>query len=164
MRSPALALWTQPPPPIEYPPRMRTREDVEAYLAKSPYPFHELEENTWLVQDRSGAKENIVVRLSGDIVLFRVNVVDLASIDAARREELFSLLLELNAGDMLHGAYGIAKSDAGGKVLLTSAMRLEDLDYSELVGTLDDFSMAIAKHHERIARFSVRASTPPAST
>ena len=90
MRSPALALWTQPPPPIEYPPRMRTREDVEAYLAKSPYPFHELEENTWLVQDRSGAKENIVVRLSGDIVHFRVNVVDLASIDAARRGALSS--------------------------------------------------------------------------
>ncbi len=142
---------------------MRTREDVEAYLAKSPYPFRELEESTWLVQDRSGARENIVVRLSGDIVLFRVNVIDLASIDASRREELFAMLLELNASDMLPGADGVAKSDAGGKVLLTSAMRLEDLDYSELVGTLDDFSMALAKHYDRIAKFSSRASTPPAS-
>ncbi|MBN8610855.1 MAG: hypothetical protein J0L92_09740 [Deltaproteobacteria bacterium] len=141
---------------------MRTREDVEAYLGKSPYPFRELEENTWLVQDRAGAKENIVVRLSGDLVLFRVNVIDLSSIDTTRREELYALLLELNASDMLHGAYGVSK-DGGGKVLLTAAMRLQDLDYSELVGTLDDFTVAIAKHHDGIAQFSTRRSTPPAS-
>lgn len=142
---------------------MRTREDVEAYLGKSPYPFRELEESTWLVQDRAGAKENIVVRLSGDIVLFRVNVLDLASTDPARREELYALLLELNAGDMMHGAYGLTRDAAGGKVLLTAAMRLEDLDYSELVGTLDDFTVALAKHHERLAPFRVRPSNPPAS-
>ncbi|MBX7191059.1 MAG: YbjN domain-containing protein [Sandaracinaceae bacterium] len=140
---------------------MRTREDVEAYLAKSPYPFRELEESTWLVQDRSGAKENIVVRLSGDILLFRVHVIELEAIDRARREELYALLLELNASDMVHGAYGITRTEAGGKVLLTAAMRLQDLDYSELVGTLDDFSMALAKHYDRIARFSMRASSPP---
>ncbi len=140
---------------------MRTREDVEAYLAKSPYPYRELEESTWLVQDRTGAKENIVVRLSGDILLFRVNVIDFGAIDVSRREELFALLLELNASDMVHGAYGISRTDTGGKVLLTAAMRLQDLDYSELVGTLDDFSMALAKHNDRIARFSARASTPP---
>lgn len=145
---------------------MRTREDVEAYLGKSPYPFRELEENTWLVQDRGGAKENIVVSLSGDVVLFRVNVIDLASIDSTRREELYALLLELNASDMLHGAYGVTGASSGskdndGKVLLTAAMRLQDLDYSELVGTLDDFTVAIAKHHEQIAKFSTRHSQPP---
>lgn len=132
---------------------MRTREDVEAYLARSPYPFRELEENTWLVQDRGGAKENIVVRLTGDLVLFRVNVLDLDAVDPGKREDFFSTLLELNASDMLHGAYGIQRHDGTGKVLLTAAMRLEDLDYSELVGTLDDFTVALAKHLDRLAPF-----------
>lgn len=145
---------------------MRTRDDVEAYLGQSPYPFRELEEDTWLVQDRTGAKENIVVHLSGDLVLLRVNVIDLASIDTTRREELFGLLLELNTRDMVHGAYGVSRGGAnqeGGKVLLTAALRLADLDYSELVATLDDFSVALATHHEHIAKFSLRASSPPAS-
>ncbi len=133
---------------------MRTREDVEAYLARSPYPFSELEENTWLVQDRSGARENIVVRLSGDLLLFRVNVLDLDDVDPGKREGFFATMLELNATDMMHGAYGLQRGGTGsGQLLLTATMRLEDLDYSEMVGTLDDFTVALAKHHELIAPF-----------
>ncbi|GAB4194970.1 MAG: hypothetical protein OHK0013_00660 [Sandaracinaceae bacterium] len=141
---------------------MRTREDVEAYLAKSPYPYREIDEDTWLVQDRGGARENIVVRLTGDLLLFRVNVLDLDTVEPSKRESFFATLLELNANDMLHGAYGLQRFDGSGKVLLTAAMRLEDLDYSELVGTLDDFSVALAKHHERLAAFR-RASIQTAS-
>lgn len=137
---------------------MRTREDIEAYLARSSYDATELEENTWLVTERapstSSPRENIVVRLAGELVFFRVNVLDLEAVEPSRREGFFATLLELNATDMVHGAYGLQRHDGGPtKVLLTAAHRLSDLDYSELVGTLDDFTVALAKHHERFAAF-----------
>lgn len=151
---------------------MRNKDDIDAYLGKSPYTYEELEENTWLVHDASleGSPENVVIRLSDDIVLFRVNVLDLEEVPAQVRGELFAMLLELNATDMVHGAYGVQLSgsaapkersshaqsrlNAAGKVMLTSSMRLENLDYSEFVGTLDDFTVALAKHHELIASFA----------
>lgn len=142
---------------------MRNKDDIDAYLAKSPYTYQELEENTWLVRDASleGSPENVVIRLSGDIVLFRVNVLDLDEVPVEKRGELFATLLELNATDMVHGAYGVQRTShaqnklsAPGKLMLTASMRLENLDYNEFVGTLDDFTVALAKHHEFIASFA----------
>lgn len=126
---------------------MRTREDIESYLSRSNYPHREIDDCTWLVQDPSGLREHVVVKIKGDLALFRVKVMDVAKADAG----FYSTLLELNATDMIHGAYGMAD----GKVLLVASLRLENLDYNEFVGTLDDFGMALSKHHERLAPFGV---------
>jgi len=140
---------------------MRNKDDIDAYLGKSPYTYQELEENTWLVRDTSldgspnAGRENVVIRLSGEIILFRVHVLDLEEVQAEKRGELFATLLELNATDMVHGAYGVQRTGAGpGKLMLTASMRLENLDYNEFVGTVDDFTVALAKHHELIASFA----------
>jgi len=142
---------------------MRNKDDIDAYLAKSPYTYQELEENTWLVRDASlegspesnSSRENVVIRLSGDIVLFRVHVLDLEEVPAEKRGEFFGTLLELNATDMVHGAYGVQRGVAGpGKLMLTASMGLENLDYNEFVGIVDDFTVALAKHHEFIASFA----------
>ena len=122
--------------------RMRTNDDIEAYLARSRYPHREIEEGTWLVSDVSGANEQIVVKVSDDVALFRVNVLDLDSVDPKKKAELHQRCLELNGNDMVHGAYGIA----GGRLVLTASLRMENLDYNELVGTLDDFGVALSKH------------------
>lgn len=140
---------------------MRNKDDIDAYLGKSPYTYQELEENTWLVRDTSlesspnVGRENVVIRLSGEIILFRVHVLDLEEVPAEKRGELFATLLELNATDMVHGAYGVQRTGSGpGKLMLTASMRLENLDYNEFVGTVDDFTVALAKHHELIASFA----------
>ena len=126
---------------------MRTREDIESYQSRSNYPHREIDDCTWLVQDPSGLREHVVVKIKGDLALFRVKVMDVAKADAG----FYSTLLELNATDMVHGAYGVTD----GKVLLVASLRLENLDYNEFVGTLDDFGMALSKHHERLAPFGV---------
>jgi hypothetical protein len=127
---------------------MRTREDIESYLSRSNYPHREIDDCTWLVQDPSGLREHVVVKIKGDLALFRVKVMDIAKADAG----FYSTLLELNATDMIHGAYGVTD----GKVLLVASLRLENLDYNEFVGTLDDFGMALSKHHERLAPFGAQ--------
>lgn len=128
---------------------MRTREDIEAYLIRSKYPHEEIEDRTWLVRDPSGVHENVVLRMTDDLAIFRVKVLELAGVEPKRREEFFAALLSLNASDMVHGAYGVLD----GKVLLTASLRLENLDYNEFVGTLDDFSVALAKHQTQLGAF-----------
>ncbi len=128
---------------------MRTKEDIEAYLDRSKYPHREIEEGTWVVSDVSGANEQIVLKVGGDVALFRVNVLELDSIDPKKLADLSRRCLELNASDMVHGAYGIA----GGRLVLTAALRMENLDYNELVGTLDDFGVALSKHVPGFAVF-----------
>ena len=125
---------------------MRTREDIEAFLTRSGLPHKEVEENTWIVHDTSSA-ENIVVRLAGPLVVFRLKVLELGQIKDA--DKLNVKLLELNAQDMVHGAYGIADDS----VVVTCALRVENIDYNEFQGTIDDFTLALTNHYETLSAF-----------
>jgi hypothetical protein len=126
---------------------MRTREDIEAYLMRSGLPYEEVAPETWVVREAGGNAPPIVVRLADDLVLFRTKVIDLSA--PLRKLALYEKLLELNANELLHGAYGISD----GSVVLTFTMRLENLDYAEFVGTLDDFALAIRKHVEALSAY-----------
>ncbi len=128
---------------------MRTREDIEAYLLRSNYPHREIAEATWLVGDPSGSRENIVVRTDDALCIFRLKVLDLASIDPAKTADFYRTLLELNATDMVHGAYGISD----GMVLLVASHLLENLDYSEFTAVVEELVLAMANHHEKLGRF-----------
>ena len=130
---------------------MRTREDIESYLMRAGLPYRELEPDMWMIHD-SGAGENIVLRLTGPLILFRLKVFELAQ--AKDKEQLYQRLLEFNAADMVHGSYGIADN----AVVITCALRLENLDYNEFQGTIDDFSMAITNHYAALAMFRSAAS------
>jgi hypothetical protein len=125
---------------------MRTREDIEAYLMRSGLPHEEVEDAMWLVHDAASG-ERIVVRLADEMVLFRVKVMELERV--RERARLFERLLELNASEMVHGAYGLAD----GSVVLTCVLRLPNLDYDEFQGTIDDFSLALTNHYETLASF-----------
>lgn len=125
---------------------MRTREDIEAYLMRSELPHQEVQEAMWLVDDAASG-ERIVIRLVDEMVLFRLKVMELDQVQ--ERESLYQRLLELNASEMVHGAYGIAD----GSVVLTCVLRLQSLDYEEFQGTIDDFSLALTNHYEALARF-----------
>ena len=128
---------------------MRTREDIEAYLTRSKYPHEEIADRTWLVRDPGGVHENVVLHVTAELAIFRVKVLELPGIEASKREAFFGVLLAMNAGEMVHGAYGVHDD----QVLLTASLRLENLDYNEFIGTLDDFSLALAKHQARIGAF-----------
>ncbi|MBZ0115956.1 MAG: YbjN domain-containing protein [Sandaracinaceae bacterium] len=132
---------------------MRTREDIEAYLIRSGHPHREVAENTWLVSDPSDLRDHVVLRVVDDLVIFRMKILELPTIDPKRREAFFELLLRLNAEEMIHGAYGIEDSN----LVMVATLRLSHLDYNEFSGTLDDFALAISNHHGRIAEFRTAA-------
>ena len=128
---------------------MRSRDDIESYLARAEVPYQEVgEDGMWLVHD-SSLGENIAVIAAGPLLLFRVKVLELREVED--KAALFEELLKLNASDLVHGAYGLSE-DA---VVLTCTLQLENLDYNELQGVLDDFSLALANHYETLTKFRV---------
>ena len=124
---------------------MKTAADVQAYLMKMELPYEEPRENTWMVGGLDGL-DNLIITLAGPVLVFRVKVMDIPS---QHREELFRTLLELNATEMMHGAYGIE----GESVVIMDALQLENLDYNEFAATVDDITLAVASHHGRLAKF-----------
>lgn len=114
---------------------------------RSGFSYREVDpQGLWLVYDPASS-ERVVVKIAGPLVLFRVRVLNLSEVK--RRAELFERLLELNASEMVHGAYGVA-DDA---VVLTCTLRLEDLDFGEFQAVIDDFSLAFSNHYETLAGF-----------
>lgn len=123
----------------------KSADDLLSYLLKMELRYEEVREGTWLVSGLDGI-DNIVVTLAGPVVVFRVKVMD---VPRASREELFRTLLELNATEMMHGAYGIE----GDAIVISDALQLENLDYNEFAATIDDITLAVASHHSRLAKF-----------
>jgi hypothetical protein len=126
---------------------MVTREDVEGYLIRLELPFQELEEGLWMVGD---AREMapVFVNYAPPLLLVRVEVMNVPDSEGLR-SGLFRELLELNATDLVHGAYGLD----GEEIVLTHTLQLQDLDFSELQASLESIMLALRSHYDTLARY-----------
>lgn len=120
-------------------------EDIQSYLMKMDLSYEEAREGTWVVGGLDGV-EKVVITLAGPVLVFRVKIMD---VPLHNREDLFRTLLELNATEMMHGAYGVE----GDAVVISDALQIENLDYNEFAATVDDITLAVASHHGRLAKF-----------
>jgi Putative bacterial sensory transduction regulator len=129
---------------------MKTKEDIESYLIQLGIAYEEVGEGMWLTGAKEDA-ERIVVKYQPPVLVCRVNVMDLPK---EHREELFQIVLQLNASEMMHGAYGLE----GGKIVISDALQLENLDFNEFQATIDDITLAVADHYTRLAKFRADAA------
>ena len=60
--------------------------------------------------------------------------------------DLYKTLLELNATDVVHGAYGIED----GELVLSDYLGLETLDFPELQASIESIQLAATSHMEQI--------------
>jgi hypothetical protein len=127
---------------------LKTTADIQDFLLKLELPYEEPRPGTFVIQGHDGL-HNIVVTLAGPVLVFRIKLMDVPHAPNAEREELFRTLLELNATEMMHGAYGVE----GDSVVICDALQLENLDYNEFAATIDDISLAVASHMGRLAKF-----------
>ncbi|HEY4321135.1 MAG TPA: hypothetical protein VGM77_08125 [Gemmatimonadales bacterium] len=125
---------------------MTTREDVRAFLDRLELPVESIAEDMWLVRTLEGAE--LIVHYAPPVLVLRVRVMPLPS-DATKESSLSRLLLEFNARDLVHGSYGIE----GDHVVLTDALELTDLDFSEFEASVDSLSLALASHLSALAPF-----------
>ena len=128
---------------------MRTEKDVEAYLLRLNRRYRLLDDqpNTFLVET-SGGMPPIAVRVDAPLVVVRVHIGDLAKGEAPG--PLLRRLLELNARQWVHASYGIDDD----RVVLSSALELENLDFNELQATLDEIDVVLAQQLPELARMS----------
>ena len=119
---------------------MKSAEDLERYMLQLGLEFDAVGDDLWVVHDENDNLYNVIVSLVDPIVLFQVRVADLPDGD---NTALFRKLLELNASDMLHGAYGIE----GGAILLIDTLQVENLDLNEFQASLEAMGMALIQHY-----------------
>jgi hypothetical protein len=131
---------------------MITREDLLSFFDRlygGTLTVTELEPNLWLVRTAEDAE--VVVHYAPPVVILRVRVMELPDSEP-RRGELFRQLLEYNARDLVHGSYGLE----GDHVVLTDALELENLDFSEFEASFDSLNLALASHLGSLAAFRER--------
>lgn len=128
---------------------MVSREDFEAFLDRlgaTGATTTEVEHNLWRVRPSGALDFDVVVSYTPPVVLLRVKVMDLPA-DAGAEGALARRLLELNATDLLHGAYGFTR-DA---VVLTDALELAHLDYDEFRTSFESMTLALGGHMRELA-------------
>ena len=131
---------------------MVTREDIQTYLDRAEggtVESTELEPGLWRSKTQSGAE--VVVHYAPPVVILRMRVMEPPASDA-KRSGLYRQLLEFNARDLVHGSYGLE----GEHVVLTDALELADLDYTEFEASWDSLTLALASHLSALAPYRER--------
>ena len=123
---------------------MVTREDLESFLIRMDLEYEEVDEGMFLVRGRNSGLP-VVVHHADALLLIRMKVMDLPE-QPASEVELYRTLLELNATDVVHGAYGIEE----GELILSDTLELETLDFHELQASMESIELAASGHMERV--------------
>jgi hypothetical protein len=124
---------------------MDNHEKVEGYLLQCHLAYDTVEPGLWILHNAMDHVDNIVVQHAPPIIVFRVKLMD-APTDQAARCELFGALLELNASEMVCGAYGLE----GNAIIATETLQSENLDQNEFQAALEGLTLGITEHYERL--------------
>lgn len=125
---------------------MTTREDFESYLMRLGVEYDEIDDGMWVIRGEESSTA-IVVSYAPPLAVLRLKVMDLpAGGEDSRCVNLYRRLLELNATDIVHGSYGIE----GDEVVLSHALALENLDFSELRSSYESLTLATTSHTPKL--------------
>jgi hypothetical protein len=123
---------------------MVTREDLESFLIRMDLEYEEVDKGMSLVRGRNSGLP-LVVHYADDLLLIRMKVMDMPEVVDGKCD-LYRTLLELNATDVVHGAYGIEN----GELILSDTLELETLDFLELQASMESIELAATSHMQRI--------------
>jgi hypothetical protein len=123
---------------------MVTREDLESFLIRMDLHWEEVDDGMYLVQGRNSGLP-MVVHHADNLLLIRLKVMDMPA-STPSEATFYRTLLELNATDVVHGAYGIED----GELILSDTLELETLDLHEIRASMESIELAATSHMERI--------------
>lgn len=124
-----------------------TNDNIEAYLIEGEYPFEQVGEGMWLINDDADFVDNIVLIHNKPVVTFRVKLMEAPR---ERRLELFTRLLELNATNLVAGAFGL-EEDA---IVIVDTLQSENLDYNEFQASVDSMALSIREHYQELQAYA----------
>jgi hypothetical protein len=122
------------------------KNKIERYLIDLMYSYREVDKDMWLVDDPERNLAGVAVMYDDPVVVFRVALMNAPE---KNRLELFTRLLELNASDIVHGAYALEN----GQIVLVNTLDYATMDYGEFRSTLDSFGLALVQHYPILSSY-----------
>jgi len=116
---------------------MISREDFESFMIRMELDYEEIGENLWIIDPEVSGRSSIVVSFSPPLVVLR-SAVEQAPADDAEKE--------MNASELVHGSYGLED----GEIVLSDALELENLDFSEFQASVESLSLALTSHIDNL--------------
>lgn len=127
---------------------MQDAQELEGLLIDSGLDYESHDGGTWLVHDASDHLDNIAIHFSPPVIVFRVKLMGTPD-DGDAKARLFERLLQLNATDMVAGAYALE----GDAVIVTETLQTENLDSNEFQAAIDGLTLAISEHYSELSSF-----------
>jgi hypothetical protein len=128
---------------------MISREDIESYLIRAELDYEEIGEGMWLVRpegDEETGGPAIVASYLPPVLLLRTVIREVPEGESAQLR-IYRRLLELNASDLVHGAYGLED----GEIVLADTLELENLDFTEFRASLESLALAVTSHLKELS-------------
>ena len=119
---------------------------IEQYLIDMMLTYQQIEKNLWLLDDEERCLQGVAVVMAEPLVIVRAEIMDVPKQDTL---ELYTKLLELNAADMLHGAYALENR----KIILVDTLEYDTMDYNDFRAVLDTFSLALTQHYPILSKY-----------
>jgi hypothetical protein len=119
---------------------------IEQYLIDLMITYQQVENNLWLLDDEERSLQGVAVMQAEPLVIIRAEIMDAPKNHLL---ELYKKLLELNASDIIHGAYALDH----GKIVLIDTLQYETMGYEDFRASLDSFSMALTDHYPVLSKF-----------
>ena len=125
---------------------MVTQNDIEIYLDDCGFPFESVSDGVWRVESPDNNVDNIIMSYEDPILLLRVNLM---KVPDSNRESFYERLLQLNATEIPHGAFGI-ENDI---VVLIDTLQVENLDRNELQASTDSLGFTVAQYYPELKEY-----------
>ena len=128
---------------------------IEQYLIDLMLTYQQIDPNMWLLDDEDHSLQGVAIMQADPLVIIRAEVMD---VPASNLLELYTTLLELNANDIINGAYALDNK----KIVLINSLQYDTMDYEEFRATLDSFSLALTQHYPILSKY--RDKVPQAAS
>jgi len=119
---------------------------IERYLIDLMFSYQELDKDMWLLDDEEHGLEGIVIMHAAPLVIIRVNVMPAPT---EKRLEFFTKLLELNAKDLVHGAYALENEE----IVLIDTLEYDTMDFEEFRASLEAMGLALSQHYPVLSAY-----------
>jgi hypothetical protein len=131
---------------------------IEQYLIDMMLTYEKVGKNMWLLEDDEHSLQGVVVMQAESLVIIRAEIMDVPNNHLL---ELYTKLLELNASDILNGAYAIESDNK--KIVLIDTMQYDTMDFDDFRATLESFSLALVDHYPVLSKFREKVSSAKAN-
>lgn len=119
---------------------------IERFLIDLMLTYRDLDDNLWIIEDEQHSLNGVVVMYEHPLVIIRVLVMH---VPEENKLGLFTKLLELNATDVVHGAYALENND----IILIDTLEYETMDFEDFRASLEAMSLALTEHYSILSEY-----------